>query len=182
MDRTQQGPIFFREVQRMIDAPTVLISLLILFVLFLGVFAYFYFIHDQLTPKTASDLPDWGKYVGLIIASIAIVGSVLLILLAALIIEVRPDALYVQYYPIHLKPRKILYETISGYQVLTYRPIRDYGGWGLKHGPKGKVYNVKGNRGVELTFTDGKTLMLGSQRPEEFALALENVLGGDKRV
>ena len=123
MNRTLQGQIFFREFQRLIDGSSALIALVILLVLFSGVSAYFYFIHDQLTPKMPSNLPGWGKYIGLVVASIAIVGSMLLILLAALIIEVRPDALYVQYYPIHLKPRKILYETISGYRVLTYRPI-----------------------------------------------------------
>jgi hypothetical protein len=35
------------------------------------------------------------------------------------------------------------------------------------------AYNVSGNRGVDLRLTNGKSLMIGSQRPEEFALALQ---------
>ena len=36
----------------------------------------------------------------------------------------------------------------------------------------GKAYNVSGNKGVLLTFGTGKTLMIGSQRPEELAAAI----------
>ena len=182
MSHTVDGTIFFREVQRLVRVSSVLIPLGILLVLLVGVVGYFFFIHGHITPDPPSDTTDWGKCIGLIVASIAIIGSILLILLAALTIEVKHDALYVQFYPIHLSPRKILYETITGYRVITYRPIRDYGGWGLKCGPKGKAYNVSGNRGVELEFSDGKKLMLGSQRPEELASALENVMGGQKRI
>jgi hypothetical protein len=182
MSHTVGGPVFFREVQRLVQTSSVLIPLVILLVLLVGVVGYFSLIHGHITPKPPNDAPDWGKYIGLIVASIAIVGSTLLILLATMTIEIRQDALYVQYYPFHLSPRKIFYETIAGYQVITYRPIRDYGGWGLKCGPKGRAYNVRGNRGVELKFTDGKTLMLGSQRPEELASALDNVMGGQKRL
>jgi hypothetical protein len=181
MSHTVEGPVFYREVQRLVQTSSVLIPLVILLVLLVVVVGYFTLIHGHITPKPPNDAPDWGKYIGLIVAIIAIVGSTLLILLAALTIEVRQDALYVQYYPFHLSPRKIIYETIAGYQVITYRPIRDYGGWGLKCGLKGKAYNVSGNRGVELEFTDGKTLMLGSQRSEEFALALENIMGNKNR-
>jgi hypothetical protein len=39
----------------------------------------------------------------------------------------------------------------------------EYGGWGIKYGKMGKAYNVSGNRGVQLEFTDGKRLLIGSQ-------------------
>ena len=61
----------------------------------------------------------------------------------------------------------------------SYNPIRDYGGWGIRWGTKGKAYNVSGNRGLYLEFSDGKQLLIGLQKPEEFVEALDLAL--DKR-
>jgi hypothetical protein len=61
--------------------------------------------------------------------------------------------------------------------VQTYRPIRDYGGWGIRYGRGGKAYNVSGNRGVMLELSDGQKLLIGSQRPEELANAINLALG-----
>ena len=40
-----------------------------------------------------------------------------------------------------------------------------------------KAYNVSGNRGVYLEYSDGKKLLIGSQKPEKFAEALDLVSG-----
>jgi hypothetical protein len=34
------------------------------------------------------------------------------------------------------------------------------------------AYNVSGNRGVQLEFSNGKRLLIGSQRPEDLAAAI----------
>ena len=44
---------------------------------------------------------------------------------------------------------------------------------GTKNAAGGMAYNVSGNRGVKLRLADGKSLLIGSQRPEEFLLALQ---------
>lgn len=41
---------------------------------------------------------------------------------------------------------------------------RDYGGWGIRYGRKGKAFNVFGSRGLQLEFTNGKRLLIGSQK------------------
>jgi hypothetical protein len=90
--------------------------------------------------------------------------------------EVREDGLYFRFFPIHQSFRKINLEDITGYNVETYRAVIDYGGWGIKHGRKGQAYNVSGNRGVQLHLSNGKRVLVGSQRPEELAEALKSVL------
>jgi len=40
----------------------------------------------------------------------------------------------------------------------------------------GKAYNVSGNRGVQLEFTDGKCLLIGSQKPEQLDSAITQYL------
>ena len=37
----------------------------------------------------------------------------------------------------------------------------------------GKAYNVSGNRGVQLKLSTGNGLLIGSQRPEELAQAIQ---------
>jgi hypothetical protein len=91
--------------------------------------------------------------------------------------EVRSDGIYYCFFPFHLSFRKITLEGLVKYEVRTYNPIRDYGGWGIRWGSKGKAYNVSGNRGVYLEFSDGKRLLIGSQKPEKFAEALDLALG-----
>jgi len=94
-----------------------------------------------------------------------------------LTIEVRSDGLYFRYFPFHLSFHRIASEEIMRYEACTYRPIKDYGGWGIRFGRKGKAYNVSGNRGVKFEFSNGKYLLIGSQKPEELAEALSAALG-----
>jgi hypothetical protein len=90
--------------------------------------------------------------------------------------SVRRDGLHIRYVPI--VDRLIGYDTIEDIRACVYRPIRDYGGWGIRRGKRGRAYNVRGNRGVELRFTDGSTLMIGSQRADELASAIKGMKGG----
>ena len=91
--------------------------------------------------------------------------------------EVYDDGLYIRFYPFHLSFHKIAPDDIKGFEARTYSPIREYGGWGIRYGSRGKAYNVSGNRGLQLELSDGKRLLIGSQRPEELAEVLGSALG-----
>jgi hypothetical protein len=85
---------------------------------------------------------------------------------------VRVDAtgLHVRFFPLLSKHFPL--DEISHWEARTYRPLLEYGGWGIRCGWKGMAYNVSGNRGVQLVFTNGKRLLIGSQRPQELADAI----------
>lgn len=69
--------------------------------------------------------------------------------------------------------RKIPFERIQTAEVRQYRPIREYGGWGVRYSWRhGKAYNARGNRGVQLVLNDGEKVLVGSQMPEELLAAL----------
>jgi hypothetical protein len=90
--------------------------------------------------------------------------------------EVRPDGLYVRYFPFHIHFKRFGAEDFSEYYARTYRPIREYGGWGIRCSfGKGKAYNVSGNKGVQLVFKSGKRLLIGSQRDEELEEAIRSI-------
>ncbi len=92
--------------------------------------------------------------------------------------EVRSDGLYVRFYPMHIHFKKFTGQDLAEFYSRTYRPILEYGGWGIRCSftGKGKADNVSGNKGVQLVLTNGKKLLIGSQRPDELAAAIDQML------
>jgi hypothetical protein len=45
----------------------------------------------------------------------------------------------------------------------------------VRFGPRGRAYNVSGNRGVEITLANGKRVLIGSQRSDELAAAIARI-------
>ena len=117
--------------------------------------------------------------IALIIASITVCvitfGIAAMMWYARLITEVRSDGLYIRFVPFHRREIHIPFENIATVEACTYKPVKEYGGWGIRRGTKGKAYNVSGNLGVQLDFVDGKRLLIGSQNPEELTQAIEKM-------
>lgn len=107
-----------------------------------------------------------------------ILGAALLYLYFAgrLITEVRSDGLYLRYVPFHRRFNRIPLTGVAACEAKTYRPVRDYGGWGIRRVVGKKAYNVSGNRGVEIRYEDGSILLIGSKKPEQLAGALEPLI------
>jgi hypothetical protein len=73
--------------------------------------------------------------------------------------------------------REIPLASIARVEAVVYRPIVDCKGWGIRIGRDGeRVLNARGNRGVRLYLVDGSKVLIGSQRADELALALEGAL------
>ena len=101
---------------------------------------------------------------------ILIGGSTLLLYKMKLVTKLDSNCLHIVFSP--FRPRDIALNDIAHWQTRTYRPIWDYGGWGIRVGRRGWTYNVSSNRGVELQLTNGKKLLIGSQRSEELSAAI----------
>lgn len=113
---------------------------------------------------------------GGIVAPIAIVA---LFILTNLETEVRSDCLRVRLFPFHIHYRKFAIEDLSEYYARTYRPILEYGGWGIRYSfrkGRGKAYNMTGNQGVQLVFKNGKRLLIGSQKPDDLTQAINSIM------
>ena len=59
----------------------------------------------------------------------------------------------------------------------TYKPIVEYGGWGLRSGVfgSGQAFNVYGNIGLQLELKNRKKLLIGTQKKYEIEKALEQI-------
>lgn len=112
---------------------------------------------------------NWAFYLpGLIIPLIVL----LLFLIFRLDSEVRPDGVYVRFFPLATKLKRYGWEEIDKAYIRTYSPLREYGGWGVRYGAKGKALNVSGNQGLQLELKNNKRLLIGTRRPEALAQAL----------
>lgn len=96
-------------------------------------------------------------------------GIAVFLFLVRMTVQVDHHHLHVRFLPLL---KDIPLEDIAEWQTRTYRPLLEYGGWGLRYGWKGWAYNVSGNRGVQLVLTNGKRILIGSQKPEELAAAI----------
>jgi len=88
-------------------------------------------------------------------------------------IKVNNDGLHYQFSPFHLKFHTIKMDEIESFKAMEYSPLKEYGGWGIKYGFKGKAYNVSGNKGVKVFLKNGANIMFGSQKHKELAKALK---------
>jgi hypothetical protein len=68
--------------------------------------------------------------------------------------------------------RRIPLSQIRSATTVEYNSL-DYGGYGIRSGPGGRAYIADGNRGVQLELNDGNKLLIGSQRAEELARAIQ---------
>lgn len=93
-----------------------------------------------------------------------------------LVTEVRDGGLFIDF--IWLWPvRTIPWDQIRNVETRTYRPIRDFGGWGVRWAARGIVYHARGNRGVRLMLASGERVLIGSQRSDELARAIAGHTG-----
>ncbi len=117
---------------------------------------------EPFTPMPATNILVW------ILIPLCGIGIPLFILLIRLHTVVTDEEVQVRLRP--FPRRRIPLEQITHCEARTYRPIREYGGWGLRYGfGRGWAYNVKGNQGVQLELESAKPLLIGSQRSTDLA-------------
>lgn len=105
-----------------------------------------------------------------LVISVAVFGVLfpVFFLSVRLVTEVREDGIYVKYHGFHRKWHRFGFEDMERCYARTYRPLLEYGGWGIRMGRKGKAYNVGGREGIQIVFRDGKRLLIGTRKPEQF--------------
>lgn len=90
-------------------------------------------------------------------------------------IKINKEGLYYQFFPIHFKRYLIKIQEIEKIEAIKYNPLLDYGGWGIRHGIRGKAYNVRGNKGVKIYLLTGKNILFGSQKHKELQTVLQQL-------
>lgn len=127
---------------------------------------------EQETEKAGSDLT-------MILLSIIPLALIFLLLKLKLATRVRNDGIYFRFSPFHRKEKHIRPDEINTFEVRKYKPISEYGGWGIRvrGGKRGIAYNVSGNMGLQLYLKNGKKTLIGTQKPVELQKAMEEMMG-----
>lgn len=159
-------PVIFSEVQRFTQLWVWLVVLLPAAMAWYGALEQLVYGH----PYGTNPLSDQGMII--ILAAFGILLP-LFIFSIRFVIVVRNSGIYIKFFPVHFSFKHYPFESISAYDAVTYRPLRDYGGWGIRYSSQGKAYNIKGNRGLMLKFTDGKHLLLGSQESDVLKMSVD---------
>lgn len=101
----------------------------------------------------------------------------LLIGFAKLTTVIDKNGIEYRFFPLHFRTHRIEWNSVEKYEVIKYHPIRDYGGWGIRYGRKGKAYNVSGNIGLQLYLKSGKNILIGTQKEKELIEFLLKIFG-----
>jgi hypothetical protein len=103
-----------------------------------------------------------------------LISLVFLVLLSVLTLRqttiVADDAVTVRFGPFYRM--RIPFSEIAHAEAVSYRPVREYGGWGIRGLGRKRALNTRGNLGVLVTRADGSTVLIGSQKPRELLAAL----------
>ncbi|MCC6143047.1 MAG: hypothetical protein IT368_04485 [Candidatus Hydrogenedentes bacterium] len=117
--------------------------------------------------------------VSVVLGIILILGYIVLIFVfmrLRLQVEVNSAGLFLRFVPFHRKLRQIDLRGIDTVSAVTYRPVRDYGGYGIRFTRNGKAFNVRGTAGVRLDYENGYHILIGSQQADAFCAALRHLI------
>ncbi|CAM1350019.1 hypothetical protein [Tenacibaculum crassostreae] len=105
-----------------------------------------------------------------------IILSVSFIFFFKLTTRIDEKGIHYQFFPFHLSKKTVAWLEIKKAYVRTYEPISEYGGWGLKNlfwKKNGSAVNISGDIGIQLELSNGKKLLIGTQKENEAKRVLE---------
>ena len=100
--------------------------------------------------------------------------SVLLIRIFKLETEINEEGFTYRFFPFHLSKKEIKWADVEKVYTREYRPLWEYGGWGIKGllSSSGRAYNVSGNKGLQFELKNGKKVLFGTLQMEELNTVL----------
>ena len=159
-------PLFFeRQYQRQ--------PWLIAIILGVGALGWGSLIQQVVRDKPVGDNPmsDWGVVVLWLLTG---VGLPVFFFWMHMDTSVEPGRILIRMRPI--SSREILADQIVRFSARTYRPVREFGGWGLRGFGSNRAYNISGDQGVQLQLVDGNRVLIGSQRSRKLEAAIAEMM------
>ena len=68
--------------------------------------------------------------------------------------------------------RRIRLDGIASAESVSYNPLAEFGGWGIRGVAGNQCLNARGNLGVRMVLAGGEKLLIGSETPDALAAAL----------
>lgn len=101
------------------------------------------------------------------------IGVMLFILNIRLVTRIDDQGVHFRYFPL-VKWQKIQKAQIQSAKVVSFSPLTDHGGWGIKGNSTTRAYTIIGDQGLELDIDEKKKLVIGTQKPKELSEFMAN--------
>lgn len=137
---------------------------------------------QEITGKSWGNNPTdtWTLCIILFFEIVIMGGVILLIYFMRLKVEIKTDGFWFSFPPLARKWKCIKKEEIESFKIRTYRPISEYGGWGIKGSSKNKAYNVSGNTGLQLYLKNGSKILFGTQQSAAIEYAMKKMMNSER--
>lgn len=116
------------------------------------------------------------QFIGMAVAMTAMVIALFFLRMSELITYVKSDGIHYRFPPFLSRWQHIDKEHLKTYAIIKYSPLMEYGGWGYRVGFKGKALNVRGNMGIKLNYGKSKSLLIGTQKPDDLHRAMARLM------
>jgi len=108
-----------------------------------------------------------------------VVGAALLLqtLMGGMTVLVQETRLLIHMGSTRLVRRVVPYSEIASMDAVVYRPIREFGGWGIRGAGKKRAWTARGDRALVLALSDERQLYVGSDHPQRLAERIRTAAG-----
>jgi len=108
---------------------------------------------------------------GMIISIVVVAAVAALFMTMKLTTRIDKLTIRVRFYP--FINRTIPWQDVEEAYVRTYKPLLEYGGWGIRRRIGSIAYSVSGKQGLQLSLTNGKKVLIGTKKVEELKSLLQ---------
>ncbi|MHB8084236.1 MAG: DUF1648 domain-containing protein [Dehalococcoidia bacterium] len=108
---------------------------------------------------------------------LAVIGITFLLTYGGFHIVVTKEAIVVKMGILGIRLLALNMADIISLEVLTFSPLHDFGGYGIRFNGEMQAYFLKGDRGVKITTANSKRYLIGSDRPERLATVISLITG-----
>jgi hypothetical protein len=92
--------------------------------------------------------------------------------------KIDKNSIQYKFFPFHLSFKNIAWSQVESCEMRTFKPLSEYGGWGLRFGPSGRAYTITGNKGLQLYTKGNKKILIGTHN----TVGLEAFLRGLNKI
>lgn len=121
--------------------------------------------------------PGEGVVASLVPAGILALGILVEMVFGGLRVELFGEHLRVSLGRVAWIRKSVDYDAIARLEPVTYSPLREFGGWGVRGFGDKQAWTARGNRALVLHRTDGTRLYVGSGHPERLAERIRSASG-----
>ena len=116
------------------------------------------------------------KEIGIALVFVVSILSLVLTLILNIKLETRIDdsGIHFRYLPFIRNWRLIPKDSIISADVISFKPLIDFGGWGMKVNGTTKLFNITGDQGLLIGSGESKKILIGTLKAKELKSFLED--------